>query len=98
MSAPQTADQWKLGGDCSQCRRRSYCNKSCSAHRSRMDARIRMAMAGMMAKALSRPVRKSPAPPFPEPGLDDARAEAIRTLKAVEQKRAGEETQKEDGR
>lgn len=25
-------EQWKLSGDCSKCRRKSYCNKRCTAH------------------------------------------------------------------
>lgn len=26
-------EQWKSDGDCNICRRRTYCNKDCSAHR-----------------------------------------------------------------
>lgn len=28
-----TTDQWKLDGNCAQCRRSSYCNKDCSARK-----------------------------------------------------------------
>lgn len=29
------SEQWKLHGDCSKCRKQSYCNKRCSAVKSR---------------------------------------------------------------
>ena len=30
------SEQWKLQGDCSKCRRESYCNKRCSAVKNRV--------------------------------------------------------------
>ena len=30
---PPRTEQWKEGGDCSVCRRESYCKKTCSLHK-----------------------------------------------------------------
>lgn len=38
MEKANEADQWKQGGDCEKCRRRKYCNKSCTMHKKRVDA------------------------------------------------------------
>lgn len=35
-------DQWHDEGDCGACRRNSYCNKSCRAHKMWMDRAVRM--------------------------------------------------------
>ena len=36
-------DQWKLGGDCSKCRRANYCSKDCTATKRRKDQIIEQA-------------------------------------------------------
>ena len=33
MERPEQNEQWKLSGDCSKCRRSSYCTKPCSANK-----------------------------------------------------------------
>lgn len=33
MAEDKIRDQWKLVGDCHQCRRESYCKKECSARK-----------------------------------------------------------------
>ena len=36
-------DQWKLGGDCSKCRRANYCSKDCTATKRRKEQIIEQA-------------------------------------------------------
>ena len=35
------ADSWKTDGNCSECRRHSYCSKQCSAHKNAMINAVR---------------------------------------------------------
>ena len=35
----ESNEQWKSGGDCTKCRRRKYCKKTCAANR-KFDRRI----------------------------------------------------------
>lgn len=42
------SEQWKLEGNCKECRRKNYCSKDCKAHR---EATYSM-MRGMVAKAM----------------------------------------------
>lgn len=37
-------EQWKSNGDCSICRRKEYCRKSCSANEARMNRVIKVAI------------------------------------------------------
>jgi radical SAM protein with 4Fe4S-binding SPASM domain len=42
------SEQWKLEGDCKECRRKNYCGKDCKAHREATYSMIY----GMVAKAM----------------------------------------------
>lgn len=47
-------DQWKLDGDCSECRRQKYCTKSCKANTKRHNRLMSEAMARTtLGKAMS---------------------------------------------
>lgn len=48
-------DQWKLDGDCEQCRRQNYCSNSCSAHNKRCDRRTQAAMKAVLAHCAPSP-------------------------------------------
>ena len=48
MSSIPETDQWKLGGDCSKCRRKKYCSKGCSAR----DRRVRQLVAAKVSELL----------------------------------------------
>ena len=37
----ETNEQWKGFGICEKCRRRSYCNKDCTAHKQRLEQEMR---------------------------------------------------------
>ena len=41
ISGIRPNDQWKSGGVCQICRRRSYCRTKCTAHREFINARAR---------------------------------------------------------
>lgn len=43
-------DQWELSGACRICRRKDYCSKECTAHRSK---RERFFLVGMLAQLIS---------------------------------------------
>ena len=43
----EPVEQWKHGGHCEFCRRKSYCSKPCKAHKSRTQAVV----SGMVAEA-----------------------------------------------
>lgn len=45
MSDQFNNEQWKSDGDCSLCRRKSYCKKECSAHNKRFRREIGRAFA-----------------------------------------------------
>ena len=40
----ETNEQWKGLGICEKCRRRSYCNKDCTAHKQRLRQEILAAL------------------------------------------------------
>lgn len=44
MKEPENNEQWLLDGDCSQCRRKSYCSKPCKIAERETDISIRNAI------------------------------------------------------
>lgn len=58
-------EQWKSDGDCSICRRKEYCRKSCSASEARMKRVIKVAInatsmgiAGTFIKSVANGINK----------------------------------------
>lgn len=51
---PET-DQWKLNGDCKQCRRKNYCSNACSAHKKSCDRKMKAAMKAVLAHCAPTP-------------------------------------------
>ena len=43
-------EQWKSGGDCKACRRRTYCKKQCRENRMLSNRRIREALMAALKK------------------------------------------------
>ena len=37
-------EEWRLDGDCDNCRRRQYCKKTCKAHKERFVRRVKNMM------------------------------------------------------
>lgn len=52
------SDQWKMGGDCSICRKRKYCTKDCTQHKAWVRRAIAAAFgrtkAGRMMNAMKK--------------------------------------------
>ena len=40
MAKIDEAEQWKLSGDCSKCRRKNYCSKDCVRYNRRTEAEL----------------------------------------------------------
>lgn len=47
-------EQWKLGGDCNKCRRKEYCNKSCTANKKRVKRRAEAQVERLVGSVLYR--------------------------------------------
>lgn len=41
-------EQWLLNGDCTKCRRKSYCKKACTKSKRRLNAHMKMLIEGKM--------------------------------------------------
>ena len=50
MKQVEFNDQWKLDGDCSLCRRRSYCSKVCTRNRNKTRAEIKNLVGKIMVQ------------------------------------------------
>ena len=42
MSEVPESDRWLIDGDCSKCRRKNYCNKSCKKNKQRIQMNMQM--------------------------------------------------------
>ena len=66
----ENADQWKLGGDCRACRKKSYCRKPCSANKRFMNTiiheAIRKTNAGKLMAAAREELRSQGVGPYDE--------------------------------
>ena len=47
MENINSADQWKLNGECAKCRRRNYCHNDCTAKRKRDQALIQQTVSNV---------------------------------------------------
>jgi radical SAM protein with 4Fe4S-binding SPASM domain len=58
----QNNERWLTDGKCSECRRKNYCSKACSAHKRRIKALVFSAAdeatGGMLSYTLSRTLRR----------------------------------------
>ncbi len=56
---PKISEQWKMGGDCSICRKRKYCNKECSQHKARVRRLVAAAFAQTKAGRMMNAMKKT---------------------------------------
>lgn len=47
----ENKNQWEAGGDCTECRRKSYCNKPCKANKLRVSNVVYQTTRSAIAKA-----------------------------------------------
>ena len=48
MNKIDETEQWKLGGNCSKCRRKNYCSKGCTSYNRRTEAELYSLVANKM--------------------------------------------------
>ena len=48
------SEQWALDGNCNICRRKKYCIKPCTTHKSRTQHEMRCAIASVILKTLNK--------------------------------------------